>query len=230
MAVRFINPFLVSPSATPITVRAWAWNNIGSSITIALTTPSSALVGDLLIAVVTKSGTTGTISWPAGWTEFEDAATSVGLAYAWKVCVSGDINTSFTITSSTSLNMVAYVVVIQGYNSASAPVDGAGSTGTSAAPNASANAAHSWGTGVNTLFLCVQAAANSGTGDFAAAPTGYSDLPFFSRGLLIGRHTSGLILDITYKVAKATTDNPPATSIGVSAGWRCNTIAVRGLV
>jgi len=229
MTITFINPFMVQPSALPIAVRAWGWNVVNPSTTIVVTIPATAVIGDLLIALVSRSGS-GSISWPAGgWTEFEDSS-SPGLAYAWKVCVSGDIGANMTITASASRNMAAFVLAIQGYNSASAPVDGTAATGTSTAPDCPANAAHSWGTGVKTLFLAVHSLASSDIADGETPPAGYSQLPGWLAGFGVGRSTAGQRLCVFTKVANATTDNPAAISISISANWRCNTIAVRGLV
>jgi hypothetical protein len=225
-----------SGGAGLIALRSLCISNDGidgtASTTLVLNVPTLILgfreppqVGDLLLTVVSRSGTTGNVTWSAGWNEIEDGASTTGLAYAWKICDLADIGGSVTITSSNSVNMCAIMIGIMNHDSASAPVDGTAATGTSTTPDPPANAAHSWGTGVDTLFITV-ASHNLGSllDGNPSHPSGYT---------FVGvRYNPQINTSITlaWKIAKATTDNPGTWAFANSGGWRTNTIAVRGLV
>ena len=71
--------------------------------TIGLSIPATVQVDDLLIMWIGLGSSSRTITWPPGWTQggsIAQGGTGCAGAWAWKAAVSGDINSTATVTVS----------------------------------------------------------------------------------------------------------------------------------
>lgn len=219
MGIEFINPFMTAPAPQPLFQSSTGTAITTASTSYALNMPTGIVVGELLFAVLVRNTTSGSVTWPAGWTELEDAATSKSLSYAYRIA-DGTEGTTITVTSTNSVTAVAIIARIANHaSSVSAPVDGTAATGTSTSPNPP-NVAHSWGTGPWTMFLTVLSANTNVT--VSADSSGYT------LGAQNALSTNARVR-IAYKVAKAASDDPGTMTLASSQNWRVNTVAIRGL-
>jgi hypothetical protein len=220
MGVKFINPFMVSPSLIYIAAQQNTNGGATAVTSMVCNLPSGIVSGDLLIVVLGRSGIAGTVTWPAGWTEIEDQATIRPLAYAYRIA-DGTEGSTITVTSSNSRTFSAMAFLIKNHaSSTSAPVDGTSATGTSTDANPP-SVTPSWGSTVNTLYIAVAAWDNNTS--MSSYPANYTQLTAVFNG------TNRVLLVAAYRVLKGSPEDPGNFVHTVSGAWRTNTIAVRGL-
>jgi len=195
-------------------------NNTSHSIAIS-SADIPIVAGQLLFLFVAVDGAP-TITWPSGWTSLvdaTDAGSNVKLSVRWRIADGGEA-TPLTLTTSSTQELAARLVVFEAHGASTYPPEAATATGSSATPDYPSLTA-SWGSDKN-VWIAVHAA--DGVALSATPhPTGY---PFGTNAASSADAGNGCVLTIARKQVTAATENPGAGAIGGVNEWVAATIAV----
>ncbi len=158
-------------SPAPGVIPVWrgagtAANNAAGSTSLTLTRPTAAVANDMLLAVVTTTGTT--VTAPVGWTEAGTTSnTGVRTTVFWRAATGAD-PTSWAFTLASSQKAAGRIIAYSGVH-ATAPID---TTRTATTVSGTSHAAPQvTTTGTNRMILTVASAATNTTFTPAASTT-----------------------------------------------------------
>ena len=207
-----------STSSYPIIKSTAVYTSNGSDVSTApVTMPQNIITGDLLIMIL-KTGSTGTVTTPTGWTLLASRS-STGNSYVFYKISDGSENTHVDVTA-TSCHVSAITYRISNYEGL--PEASFAATNVNDPPSLTT----SWSSTKN-LFIAACTTRNSNNA-FTVAPTGYSTL--VTVGDPSNASANHIRLASASKEVNAATDDPSAfTTTGTLDNPHSVTIAVKGL-
>lgn len=202
--------------ALPVDAGRAVTNSTTSGLTHSLNLPGSIAAGNILVAVVRAPAST-TISWPAGWTEWEQNnadASDDETSLAYRVA-DGTEGATITITLGTSRILVGYCVRVTG---ATDLVFSAGATHTTQ-PNSPSLALGQ--TALDTLWLSI--GGTDGSQNLTSGPTSYTNATS-QKSTATG--ASGCTVYGATRGLNATTEDPGAWTLGANSNGVTWTVAL----
>lgn len=181
------------------------------------------LANDLLICCVGMDSVTGSVTFPAGWTELfdtRDATNVINAACAWKRAAGGETGT-FTVTSSAAENGGIRCLCIRDADPSFAPETPGVATASSTNPNPPSADPAVWNTPTNMLWIAMEA--NDGNVLSTAAPAGYHGF-----GSTIGAHATAASranVATAWTQTSAGSEDPGVFTMAIEQ-WVASTIAV----
>jgi hypothetical protein len=210
------------------TVQSSATTTSGNIEILTANLPSGIVAGDLLLLFVSISDSSArTVSTPAGWTQMYYATGSSPvrkLAGYYKVA-SGAEGSTVDITASNPVSWGCVALRIDKDSYTGTPEAGTVATGSSVNPDPP-SLSPSWGSN-NALWLAIAGTGTTST-TTATDPTNYADQ-------LRAQVTTGLDnngpadLIVAQREYLSDTDDPGTFTIGASAGWAAQTVAIQGV-
>lgn len=211
--------FIGGPTGVTVTDTISGSDSGGSSHTISLPASTSGKLIVLFIAINNSGGFT----WPAGWTEMFDAATTLSGAYRY---CDGSEGASIIVTSGSSPRACAWAgYAFTGVPGSQNPEAGTAATGTSTSPDPP-SLSPSWG-GANNYWIAVAGGgSNAALQDISAYPASYTESQLYAEGTAGGANDGWIASAL--RRASGASENPAAMTIATSDDWAANTVAVRG--
>lgn len=151
-------------------------NTQTANTTLTLTYPTGVTAGELLLGAICHKDTTGSRTWPAGWTEFKTVLQAAGsggsISWAWKAAA-GTETGNFTVTDTVSTRWAWFVFRLSGADTSAAPD---ASTGVAATNSINPNPDSLTPAGGAKDYLWIASFAISHSRIVSAYPTNYSHI------------------------------------------------------
>ena len=196
-----------------------ATTDCGSAAACAVTLPSGAASGDLILIFIDSRGTTAATwtqtSGTTGWTELVDDRSS---AIYYKVIGASEATPSFDCTETAEIAALAHRIT--GFDSGESPEASATANGSSANPD-SASLSPSWGSAKASWFSVFSL---NGARTISSLPSGYSNQVYQAAGAGGGATAIGSSnID-----SAASSEDPGSYTVSGTAAWNAWTIGVKG--
>ncbi|HEX9892614.1 MAG TPA: hypothetical protein VGA78_01770, partial [Gemmatimonadales bacterium] len=195
-------------------------NTANTQHTVSL--PSGIQSGNLLIVVFGyKAGSSQTITWPGGWTQFfrSDRSTNVGVAAAYRQA-DGSEGATITVQTGTSAKTSHLSYRITGAeNPATQPPESLDSNGNSTTPDPPSLTPT--GGAKDYLWIAVELNNHTGTSiPITAFPANYSG------SIQANGDTNNSTTGAAYRQLNAASEDPSNFSIGTAIAWAAGTLVV----
>ncbi len=198
----------------------------GTSHTVTIANASNPIIAGQLLLIYASFGTSGTITWPAGWTRVvhQGAGGGADRRVTLDVCyrvADGTEGTSISVTTSVSVEMRARLFVIEGHSSSTNPPT-ATSTGDTSSGATSPNPPNlTLSAGKKIVFAAFAAA--TGTASASPFPSGYP----FGTNEVSSATGNAVLLAACRRDVTALSENPGVMAYGGgSATWAAATLVV----